>query len=157
MYKFLAKNGQTLAFGLGILLTAIFLISAFGGLETFNMQGKEDQWTTNIFNSGFYSVIVLTILCFAAAVFFGLVQMVSNGKGALKGIIGVAALLGIFFVIYSSVDPTADSMGVLKEVKQFEVTDGQSKFISGALITTIVLSLIALASFVIFEIINVFK
>ena len=157
MYQFLAKNGQTFAFGLGIVLTAIFLISALGGLEQFNMLGKEEQYGTTIFDIGFYAVIVLTILCFAAAVIFGLGQMISNPKSALKGIVGIAALAAIFFIIYSSVDPGADSAGVLKEVENFSVSDGASKFISGALITTIVLSLLALATFVVFEVINLFK
>ena len=138
MYQFLAKNGQTFAFGLGIVLTAIFLISALGGLEQFDMLGKEVQYETTIFDIGFYAVIVLTILCFVAAVVFGLGQMISNPKSALKGIVGIAALAAIFFIIYSSVDPGADSAGVLKEVENFNVTDGASKFISGALITTIV-------------------
>ncbi|MEL6718757.1 MAG: hypothetical protein AAFO82_13030 [Bacteroidota bacterium] len=157
MYQFLSKNGQTIAFGLGILLTAIFLISALGGIEQFDMLGKEEQYQTTIFDSGFWSVIILTIICFAAAVLFGLGQMLGNFKGALKGIIGIAALAAIFFIIYSSVDPTADSASVMKEVENFNVTDGQSKFISGALVTTIVLSLLALATFVVFEIINLFK
>jgi len=157
MYQFLAKNGQTFAFGLGIVITAIFLFIAFSGLEQFNMLGKEEQWATNIFNFGFYAVIALTILCFAAAVVFGLGQMVSSPKSALKGIIGIAALAAIFFIIYSSVDPSADSAGVMKEVANFDVTDRQSKLISGALITTIVLSLLALATFVVFEVINLFK
>lgn len=157
MYQFLAKNGQTFAFGLGIVLTAIFLISALGGLEQFDMLGKEEQYETTIFDVGFYAVIALTILCFAAAVVFGLGQMISNPKSALKGIVGIAALAAIFFIIYSSVDPGADSAGVLKEVENFNVTDGASKFISGALITTIVLSLLALATFVVFEVINLFK
>ena len=138
MYQFLAKNGQTFAFGLGIVLTAIFLISALGGLEQFDMLGKEVQYETTIYDIGFYAVIVLTILCFVAAVVFGLGQMISNPKSALKGIVGIAALAAIFFIIYSSVDPGADSAGVLKEVENFNVTDGASKFISGALITTIV-------------------
>ena len=83
--------------------------------------------------------------------------MISNPKSALKGIVGIAALAAIFFIIYSSVDPGADSAGVLKEVENFSVSDGASKFISGALITTIVLSLLALATFVVFEVINLFK
>ncbi|MEM9886356.1 MAG: hypothetical protein AAF849_10720 [Bacteroidota bacterium] len=157
MYQFLSKNGQTIAFGLGVVLTAIFLISAFGGIEKFNMLPEEEQWQTNIFNIGFYAVIALTILCFAAALLFGVGQMFGDLKGALKGIIGIAALVVIFFIVYSAVDPAADSAGVMKEIKQFELTDGQSKFISAGLVTTIILSLVALATFVVFEVINLFK
>ncbi|MEM0991442.1 MAG: hypothetical protein AAGI49_00320 [Bacteroidota bacterium] len=157
MYQFLSKNGQTIAFGLGIFLTAIFLFSALGGIEKFNMLSDEQQYETGIFNSGFFAVIILTILCLAAAVLFGVVQMFGDIKGSLKGLIGVAALAVVFFIIYSTVDPSADSAGVMKEIKQFDLTDGQSRFISAGLVTTIILSLVALATFVVFEVINFFK
>ncbi len=157
MYNFLAKNGQALAFGVGALLTVIFLLSAFSGLEQFNMQSREDQWTTNIFNIGFYAAIILTVLCLVAAVVFGLLQMAGSPKSALRGLIGIAALLGIFFLIYSSVDPSAAPADVQAVEKQFEVTAQQSKFISGSIITTAVLAGIALVTFLVFEVINLFK
>lgn len=157
MYQFLAKNGQTIAFGLGVLLTAIFLISAFSGLNEFNALSDEDQWGTTIFDIGFYAAIGLTILCLIAAVLFGLSQMFTNVKSALKGIAGIAVLLIVFFIIYSTVDPAADSASVAKEVQQFDLTDPQSRFVSAAILTTIVLSIIALVTFVVFEIINLFK
>ncbi len=157
MYNFLARNGQTLAFGLGALLTIIFYLSVFSGLEKFNMQAREDQWTTNIFNIGFYASIFLTAVCLIAAVAFGLIQMANSPKAALKGIVGVAGLLGIFFLIYSSVDPTAAPADVQAVEQQFEVTAQQSKFISGAIITTVVLASAALVTFLVFEVINLFK
>jgi hypothetical protein len=157
MYNFLARNGQTLAFGIGALLTIIFYLSVFSGLEQFNMQGKEDQWTTNIFNIGFYASIVLTIACLVAAVAFGLMQMVDSPKAALKGVIGVVALLAIFFLIYSSVNPAAAPADVQAVEQQFEVTAQQSKFISGSIITTVVLAAVALVTFLLFEVINLFK
>lgn len=157
MYQFLAKNGQTIAFGLGVILTAIFLISAFSGLNEFNALSDEDQWGTNIFDIGFYAAIGLTIICLIAAVVFGLGQMFMNIKSALKGIIGIAVLLIVFFIIYSSIDPSADSASVAKEVQQFDLTMGQSKFVSAAILTTIALSIIALLTFVVFEVINLFK
>ncbi len=157
MYNFLSKNGQVIAFSVGAALTALFLLSAFSGLETFNMQSKEDQWTTNIFNVGFYAAIALTAICLAAAVVFGLLQMFGNFKGALKGIIGIVALVAIFFVIYSAVDPSAAPADVRAVEEQFEVTAEQSKFISGSIITTIALAGLALATFLIFEVINFFR
>ncbi len=157
MYNFLARNGQTLAFGIGALLTIIFYLSVFSGLEQFNMQGKEDQWTTNIFNIGFYASIVLTTACLVAAVAFGLMQMVDSPKAALKGVIGVVALLAIFFLIYSSVNPAAAPADVQAVEQQFEVTAQQSKFISGSIITTVVLAAVALVTFLVFEVINLFK
>lgn len=157
MYNFLAKNGQAIAFAVGAVLTAIFLISAFSGLENFNMLSKEAQWETNIFNIGFYAAIALTILCLVAAVIFGLVQMLGDLKGALKGLIAIVALLAIFFIIYSAVDPSAAPADVKEIEERFDVTASQSKFISGSIITTVALTGLALVTFVVFEVINFFR
>ena len=52
MYKFLAKNGQALAFGVGCLITVIFFAIAAGGLEEFSALPIEEQRKTNIFDFG---------------------------------------------------------------------------------------------------------
>lgn len=157
MYKFLSKNGQTIAFVVGTVLTVLFLGIAVSGLENFNMQSKETQYGTNIFNLGFYAAIGLTIACAAAWLLFGLFQTATNFKKALIGIVGIAVLLGLFFIIYSSVNPAADSAPVLAEVEKFDVTESQSKFISGGIITTVVLLGLAFVTFIVFEVINFFR
>lgn len=83
--------------------------------------------------------------------------MVDNPKSAIKGIVGIVALLAIFFLIYSSVDPASAPADVQAVERQFEVTASQSKFISGSIIATIVLTGIALVTFLVFEVINLFK
>ena len=52
MYKFLAKHGQMLAFGLGIFVVLLFLIFAWMGLSEFNNMEEEAQTGSNIFNVG---------------------------------------------------------------------------------------------------------
>ncbi|MEO0779129.1 MAG: hypothetical protein AAF146_21365 [Bacteroidota bacterium] len=63
MYKFLVRNGQLLAFGVGILFTVIFLGSVLGGLDSFNSLAEEEQSTTGIFDFGLVAAIALAILC----------------------------------------------------------------------------------------------
>lgn len=155
MYKFLAKNGQTIAFGIGVLVTALFLISIFSGLETFSMQSDEEQFQTGIFDLGIIAAIGLAILCFIAAVVFGLMQMLGNIKGSLKGLLGIAALLAVFFIAFSMAAPSTGELATVEET--FKVTSGQSKFISAAIFSATAMALLAAASFVISEIVGFFK
>ena len=62
MYKLLTKNGQTFAFGLGVLVTVIFLGSVFSGMSSFQSMSEADRYATTIFNFGLYASIGLTIL-----------------------------------------------------------------------------------------------
>lgn len=156
MYKFLTRNGQLLAFGLGVLITVVFLISVLPNLEEFNAQGVDEQKLTNIFNSGLASVIALTILGAAAAIVFGILQTFTNLKASMKGLIGVGILLVVFFVAYAMSTPETGGP-LLETIREFNITDGQSKFISGALLTTLILIGGAAAAFVISEIRNFFK
>ena len=155
MYKFLAKNGQTIAFGIGVLVTVLFLISIFSGLETFSTQSDEEQFQTGIFDLGIIAAIALAVICFAAAVVFGLVQMLSNIKGSLKGILGIVALLAVFFIAFSMAAPSTGEL--LAVESQFEVTSGQSKFISAAIFSATAMAILAAASFVISEVVGFFK
>ena len=55
MYNFLSRYGQLIAFGLGALLTVIFLATAFSSAEEFNALSESKQMETSIFNFGLYS------------------------------------------------------------------------------------------------------
>ncbi len=157
MYKFLAKNGQTIAFGIGVLIAILFLGSVFSGLEEFNAQADEDRFTTGIFDLGIMAAIALTILCGIAAVLFGLMQMLGDLKGSIKGLLGIVALIAIFFIAYSMAAPAADGTALAGVEEQFEVTAGQSKFISAAIFSAAAMAALAAGSFVISEIVSFFK
>lgn len=160
MYKFLVANGQRLAFGLGILITAIFLFSVIGGLDQFNELPDEDQVTTTIFNSGISGAIILIVIAAAALILFGLFQVLSNLKASLKGIIGLAVLLVVFFIAYSSANgDAAAEIGPISTAieKVGGIAPGNLKFIGGAIVTAMVLIGTAFASFILAEIINFFK
>jgi len=161
MYKFLTKNGQTLAFGLGVLITVIFLISVVSNMGEFTAMAEEKQIETTIFDFGLYGAIALAILAAIAMVLFGLLQVATNFRSSMKGILGFAALLVIFFVSYSmtETDVSPYIQGAIDKFEQggAEFTDENLKFISGGISTTVILVILAAAAFVISEITNLFK
>lgn len=155
MYNFLSKNGQLFAFLLGLIVTAIFLFSVFGGLDEFNALAEDQRGTTNIFNFGLYAAAGLTVLCAAFALLFGLFQTFSDPKGALKGIIGLAMLAGLYFAGQAMAG--ADTAKVVDTLREFKVTDGQSGFINGAIGGGLLMLGLAMVIFILSEIRNFFK
>jgi magnesium-transporting ATPase (P-type) len=155
MYEFLNKNGQLLAFGLGALVTVIFFIAVFNGLEGFNQLSEADQKESNIFNIGLIFAIVFTGLCFLLWLLFSVFHIADNPKGSIRGLIGVAVIAVVFFIIYSMAKPATGS--VLQTMRDFDVSEGTGKLISGALGTTFILLIGAAATFILFEIRNLFK
>jgi len=146
MYKFLAKNGQLVAFGVGVLITAGFLAGVLGGIENFMATAEDQRNQSDIFNFGLYAVIALTILGFVVALGFGLFQTLSNPKGAIKGIAGLALIVGLFFAGQALAG--ADSEGVKDALTEFNVTDGQSSIINGSIVGGIILAALTGIAFV---------
>ena len=146
MYKFLAKNGQFVAFGAGVLITFGFLAGVLGGIDDFMATAEDQRNQSNIFNFGLYAVIGLTILGFLAALGFGLFQTLSNPKGAIKGIGGLALIVALFFIGQALAG--ADSEGVKDALAEFNVTDGQSAIINGSIVGGIILAALTAIAFV---------
>ena len=156
MYKTLTKYGQLGAFLLGLIVIVVFFISVNSGLEEFNAMAKDDRPTTSIFNAGIYLTLGLLIVCAVVAVLFGLYQMVTNPKGALKAIIALAVLAILFFALYSS--SAAETEGIVgAAVEKFNVTDSSSKIISAGIKSTLILLALSVLAFVASEIRNFFK
>lgn len=155
MYNTLAKNGTTIAFGLGALVVAIFLISVFTRIE--DTMTIEDLIASNIFDLGLYLTIFLAAAGALAVLVFGLLSIVTDFKGAMKGLIGVAVLVVIFFVAYSAAAPAAEGTGVYSAMQKYDISEGVSKFISGAIITTLVTLAIAVISLIGSAIVNIVK
>ena len=162
MYNFLTKNGQTVAFLLGVALVGIFLINVTTGMASFEALAEDQQAETGIFNFGLSGAIVLVIVAAIAMLLFGIYQVVTNIKGSLKGIIGLVVLGAVFFIAYNSAsgEPTPFIQGA---VDKFEaagngiISAGNLKFIGGGISTVVILVLIAVAAFVLAEIRNLFK
>lgn len=161
MYKFLSKNGQTLAFLLGVVLVGIFLISVISGLDTWSPT-SDNKYDTGIFNFGITSARLLIIIAALGMLFFGLFHIATNFKGSIKGIIGFAILLAIFFIAYNSAsgEPEPFIKGAVENFEgsqNVDLTAGNLKFIGGGISTVLILSTLAAAAFVLSEIRNLFK
>lgn len=156
MYQFLTKHGQLAAFGLGLLIAVVFMISVTGGIGDFDALPKEEKGTTTIFNFGLMSAIVLTILCFIAALLFGVWHLVQHPKGSMKMILGLVGILVIFGIFYGSAQD--ETTGKLFELVQSNnITSAQNKFITGSLWTGLILAILAAGTFVVSEVRNLFK
>ena len=156
MYKFLSKNGQALAFGLGLLVTAIFLLGVLPNTELIDTENPQD---VNIFNFGITGTIILIAVAAIAMVLFGVVQVISTFKSSWKGIMGFALLIVIFLVAYSTANGelTNEIMAIQDAAENAGVTNSNLKFIGGSILTLLVLVIVAVGTFVVFEIINFFK
>ena len=105
MYNYLTKNGQVIAFGLGLLLSLVFFMIAFGGLEEFNALEEKARPASeegNIFLFGLYSATGLAILCVIAMLGFGIYPVATDPKGALRGILGFVAVVVVFGIAYAT-------------------------------------------------------
>lgn len=165
MYKLLTQKGTMFALLLGILLIAIFFGAVFSGLSSAGYSTSDDLNSImknnadadfSFFNVGTYIFLGLIIACMAAWVLFGIAQLISSPKDSLKSIITIVALGVIFFALYSmSVhETTGSTAGILQK---FDVGEGASKFISGAIKGTGLLGALAVVSVVFGELRNIFK
>ncbi len=158
MYRFLTKNGTMLAFGVGLLLTLVFLFSVMGGVEEFNMMSKENKGQTTIFNAGLYGTLALVVICFVISVLFGVYQLATNPKGAIKFLIGFAVLAVVFFAVFTLAAPDTGKVAELVADPNYNVqSETISKLISAGLWTVLSLAGIAVVSFILSEIRNFFK
>jgi len=156
MYNFLTKHGTAVAFGLGVLVALIGILAILGGLSEFNMLSDEEKATTTIFNPAISMAIALTIACGVAILGFGLYHLVTDLKGALKFILGFAVILVLVFVFYSMAEPeTSGKIGTM--IQNGELSANTSKWISGALSTTLVLLGATFLAFIVSEVRNLFK
>ena len=171
MYTFLNKYGQALAFGIGVLVVIIFMLSIFGApaeeisaLTNDQVKGPE-KYATSAFDFGITVSIILVGLAFVAAIVFGLVQVASNPKGSLKGIVGALLLVVICFVCYSVAnnDISQESAAIQNSINKFNTDQGADfdggtlKFISGSIIAALVLIGLSILSLIAFGIRGIFK
>jgi len=158
MYNFLTKRGQMVAFLLGAIVTLIFLGSAVGGLEEFSALGVDAQKQTSIFDFGLYAGIGLAALCLIIAIIFGIFQVISNPKGSLKGLIGLAVLAAIFFALYSTSKADFGLDTKLGELMQTNnLSAGAFKGISGGILLGVALLAGAFVIMILAELRNAFK
>ena len=158
MYTFLTRNGQTIAFGIGLLLVIVTIAAIFGGVDEWSLIPDDDfsRYDTTIFNAGMYGAILLIVLCAAAALLFGVFQLATNFKGAIKGIIGLVAIVVLFYIIKGTADPSLDGLNLNDDIAG-ALDAGQSTFITGAIATALILAAIAVVATAVSEVINFFR
>lgn len=164
MYKFLTKNGQLIALGLGILVIAIFLgsvFSGFGANEAIDMStdlnaydGKAD---IQFFNPGIGATIfMIATAAILALVVFGIINLLKFPRAAIKFAIGLVVLAIIFGGLYATSSmETSGKLAMLHERES--ISENVSKLISGGIKTTVGLALAAFIIMVISEVRNIFK
>ncbi|MDF1698141.1 MAG: hypothetical protein P1U56_19995 [Saprospiraceae bacterium] len=145
MYKFLTKNGQTMALGLGVLVIAIFLISIFMGFSDmgYNMStdlnklSDAEQADIGFFDAGIkLTVFMIAISFLLAFVVFGIFDLIKFPKNAIKFAIGALGLAIVFYALYAT--SSFDTGGRLTKLNDdFAITPAISKFISGGIKTTL--------------------
>lgn len=165
MYKLLTKNGQLFALLLGIAVIAIYLFSVLGGLSSAGYGIGDDlnqiMKTNPDANFSFFElplmiVVGLAVIAFVIAVIFGLIHLLGAPKNSIRGILGVAIILGLFFLFYSMA--TGEATGRMSDlVQKFDVSPNQLKLIGAGINTVGVLAIGALAIMVLSEIRNLFK
>lgn len=155
MYNALNKYGQLGAFSLGIIVIALFLGSAFSGLAEFNQMSFDQQKTSGIFDIGLALGLALIVITAVIALVAGLFHVASNPKESLKGIIGLVAIIAIFFIAYSMFSGDPASMG--EKLQEFRVSEPQSQIITGSISTAIALIAIATVTFIVSELLNLFR
>ena len=106
LYNFLNKNGMMVALGIGVLIIVVHFIGIAGGVESFNEIPQNDpdskpqllEEGSAMVSMGINLTIALLVVAFIVLVVFGIWQVVTNPKGAIKGIAGLAVILVIFFI-----------------------------------------------------------
>lgn len=171
MYAFLNKYGQALAFGVGVLVTLIFILGiAFAPEETMASLDPDsgagpEKYDTGVFDFGLYASIGLSIIAFLIAIGFGVAQLASNPKGSLKGLIGLVALLVVAGIGYgiANDDVAQEAAPIIASIDKFNLDQGadfgsgELKFVSGSIITSVALIAIAILSLIVFGIRGIFK
>lgn len=157
MYKLFSKYGLIFAFAVGVVFILIFLVPVLSGLpDGFTELADEEQVTTNVFNTGLRATGVLLIATVIITILASLWSLAKDPKGAVKGVIGIAILLVIMFVLYST-SAGEDGGRVQAALAEFNVTSTMSQWISAFIKGAFVMAGGAIILMVLGEISNLFK
>lgn len=162
MYKFLIRNGQSVAFGLGLLVVLIYGIIVYSnGSQLDGLEAMDDVSDITFFNFGIQTSVFLIFIAAIAMLLFGVYHVAMNPKGSLKGILGFAAIVLIFIVAYSMASGEAVG-GVAKAVKKVEeagstITPSILKWVHSAVATGLIMIGITVLSLVVTGIRGIFK
>lgn len=158
-YKFLAKNGPTLAFGLVVICVLISLFPIFSGLSEFSNVPAERQAYVpegGIFLPGLYISIALLVVAVVIAILLSILQVATNPKASIKALISFGLIAVAFLVLYSIAD--AKGTGALANtIQSFNIGEGISKLIGGGIQLSVIMLIGSFIITILMEIWNYFK
>ena len=168
-YKFLAKHGVSLAFGLALIGIAIMIFPIMGGLEAFNNLPEDVNQRAiskegGIFGYGITVAIAFAIIAFGLALLFGIINVFTNFKDSKKFLIGLGVIV-VLFIAMSAAASTDAGPRLMKTLlnPEYGLGDGVKfntelfKRISGGINGTMLLCGVAIAAWILGEIWNFFK
>ncbi|MBK8564667.1 MAG: hypothetical protein IPN76_15370 [Saprospiraceae bacterium] len=106
-YKFLAKNGPTLAFALFVVCVVMSLIPIIGGVSDFSNVPVERQSYSpegGIFLAGIYISVALLVIAIIVAILLSIFQVFSNPKASTKALISFGLVAVAFLAFYFMAD-----------------------------------------------------
>lgn len=164
MYQFLTKNGQVLAFGMGVVLIGIFLAITVSGAGSYNFDTMTDveMRDVKIFDFGIWASIILTVGAALGLVLFGVYHVLTDIKGSGKGLLGLLGLVAVFVAAYAMSPGEAGTAQLQGSIDRFTeagngvITAGNLKFIGGSITTALILVGVAVLAMV-SSVINIFK
>ncbi|MFT4760203.1 MAG: hypothetical protein ACI9XO_000576 [Paraglaciecola sp.] len=162
MYKFLTKNGLMIALGVGVVVIIVHFASIFGGLEAFNLIDADDlnekpkllAEGAGMVGPGIILSIVLFVIAAIAMLGFGIFQVVTDPKGAIKGIAGLVVIAVIFGIGWGM---SGEEILPVWDEKGFGITPTISKYVGASVFASIALLVLASIGLVGSEIRNFFK
>jgi len=158
-YKFLSRNGTLLAFAAVVVLFVVALIPIMTGYSAFSSVPTDRQAFAeegNIFSLGLRISVGLLILAAVLAVVLSILQIVSNPKSAMKGIIAFGIIIVLFFIFYSMADSNAGgSLGAT--IESFKISTFVYGLISGGIQLALLMLVGSAVIAVLMEVWNYFK
>jgi hypothetical protein len=158
-YKFLAKNGPTLAFALFVVCVVMSLIPIIGGVSDFSNVPVERQSYSpegGIFLAGIYISVALLVIAIIVAILLSIFQVFSNPKASTKALISFGLVAVAFLAFYFMAD--AKGTGALANtIQTFNISEGISKLIGGGIQLSVFMLVGSFAIAIIMEIWNYFK
>ncbi len=135
MYNFLSKNGQLIAFIVGVIVVAAFWITALTGISGFSgTPTEEDLFGSNIFDIGLVGARILAIIAFILMLIFIVRSVIMNPKASMPLIIAAIAIVVLFFIFRGM-----DAGTVTRSMEKYNVSASEGGIVSGGLWVAIIM------------------
>ncbi len=146
MYNLLMKNGQVMAFGLGVLVVLIFLFMMFGGDPTADNSGLA---------FGIIATLFFICICALAASGFAVFQNIGNVKGLIPSVFALLITLYILFQFGSFI--FGEQVEVAREEVFKGLTAGELSFVTMAVNVGLIMLALTFLTFVVSLVVDFFK